>query len=79
MLFCVSTSGRCKSVDIAKEDVMGLFEELAGAAVAVEGVKKLDPNASILTEGAAAFAGYEGTEAITEHLEKKEEDGNQPG
>ena len=58
---------------------MGLFEELAGAAAAVEGVKKLDPNASIITEGVAAVAGYEGTEAITDHLEKKEDDGNQPG
>ena len=36
---------------------MGFLEEaekLAGAVVAVEGVKKVDPNASILTEGAAA-------------------------
>jgi hypothetical protein len=57
---------------------MGLFEELAGAAVAVEGVKKLDPNASIITEGVAAIAGYEGTEAVTDHLEKKEDDGSQP-
>ena len=29
-------------------------EKIAGAVVAVEGAKKLDPNASILTEGAAA-------------------------
>ena len=28
----------------------------------------------ILTEGAAAIAGFEGTEAIKEHLEKKEEE-----
>jgi hypothetical protein len=33
-----------------------------------------DPNASLLTEGIAAIAGYKGVEAITEHLEKKEED-----
>jgi hypothetical protein len=35
---------------------MGLMEDaekIVGAVVAVEGVKKLDPNASILTEGAA--------------------------
>lgn len=53
---------------------MGLFEEVAGAVVAVEGVKKLDPNASIITEGIAAVAGYEGTEKLTEHFEKKDED-----
>ena len=41
----------------------------------MEGVKKLDPNASILTEGAAAVAGFEGAGAIAEHFEKKE-DGN---
>ena len=45
---------------------MGLFEEIAGAVVAVEGVKKLDPDAGILTEG---------TEAIVDHFEKKEEEG----
>jgi hypothetical protein len=55
---------------------MGLLDEaekIAGAVVAVEGLKKVDPNASILTEGAAAIAGFEGTEAIKEHFEKKEE------
>jgi hypothetical protein len=55
---------------------MGFMEEaekIAGAVVAVEGVKKLDPNASIFTEGAAAFAGFEGAGAIAEHMEKKEE------
>lgn len=57
---------------------MGLLEDaekIAGAVVAVEGVKKLDPNASILTEGAAAIAGFEGAGAIAEHFEKKEEGG----
>ena len=55
---------------------MGFMEEaekIAGAVIAVEGVKKLDPNASILTEGAAAFAGFEGAGAIADHMEKKEE------
>lgn len=56
---------------------MGLLEEaekVAGAVAAVEGVKKLEPNASILTEGAAAIAGYEGVKAIEEHVEKKEDE-----
>jgi len=52
---------------------MGLLEELAGAAAAVEGAKKLDPNAGIVTEGVAAIAGFEGTEAITGFIHKEEE------
>ncbi len=53
---------------------MGLFDEIAGAVVAVEATKKLDPNAGILTEGVAAFAGYEGVEKVEEHFEKKDEE-----
>jgi len=50
------------------DNSMGLLDEaekLAGAVAAVEGAKKLDPGAGILTEGAAAVAGFEGTGAIT--------------
>ena len=53
---------------------MGFLEEAAGAVAAVEGVKKLDPNAGILTEGVAAVAGFEGAKAITEFIEKREEE-----
>ncbi|MGA2537514.1 MAG: hypothetical protein ABSF53_15965 [Terracidiphilus sp.] len=53
---------------------MGLLEEAAGAFAAVEAAKKLDPNAGILTEGIAAVAGFEGTEAITNFIDKKEEE-----
>jgi hypothetical protein len=56
---------------------MSLFEEVVGAVAAVEGAKKLDPNAGILTEGAAAIAGFEGVKAVTEHFEKKEDEQNQ--
>jgi hypothetical protein len=50
-------------------------EELAGAVAAVEGIKKLDPNASFITEAAAAITGFEGAGAISDRLkEKKEED-----
>jgi hypothetical protein len=55
---------------------MGLLEEaekVAGAVAAVEGMKKLDPNASILTEAAAAVTGFEGAGAIAERVENKEE------
>jgi hypothetical protein len=60
---------------------MGFLEEAAGAVAAVEGVKKLDPNAGILTEGVAAVAGFEGAKVITEFIEKHEEEKKeeQPG
>ncbi|MGH9590428.1 MAG: hypothetical protein ACRD25_08530 [Terracidiphilus sp.] len=53
---------------------MGILEELAGAAAAVEAAKKLDPNAGLVTEGVAAVVGFEGTEAVTNLLEKHEEE-----
>ncbi len=55
---------------------MGFLEEaenIAGAVAAVEAAKKLDPNAGILTEGAAAVAGYEGVKAVEEHFDNKDE------
>jgi len=61
---------------------MGLLDEaekIAGAVAAVEGVKKLDPGAGILAEGAAAIAGFEGTEKLKEVLEKKEEESKEQG
>ncbi len=48
-------------------------EKLAGAAIAVEAARKLDPNVSIVTEAAAAVGGFEGAGAIAEHFENKEE------
>lgn len=53
---------------------MGILEEAAGAFAAVEGAKKLDPNAGIVTEGIAAIAGFEGTKVVTDLIEKKEEE-----
>jgi hypothetical protein len=58
---------------------MGLLEDaekIAGAVVAVEGMKKLDPDAGLITEAAAAVTGFEGAGAIAEHFEKKD-DGEQ--
>ena len=55
---------------------MGFLEEAAGAIAAVEGVKKLDPNAGIITDGIAAVAGAEGAKLIGEFIEKKEEEKN---
>ncbi|OWY37217.1 hypothetical protein CEK28_18170 [Xenophilus sp. AP218F] len=53
---------------------MSLIGDLAGAAAAVIATKELDPDASLLTEGIAAIAGYKGVEALTEHMEKKSEE-----
>lgn len=53
---------------------MGFLEEAVGAVVAVEGAKKLDPNAGIITEGIAAIAGFEGVSKVTEHFEEKKEE-----
>jgi hypothetical protein len=58
---------------------MGILEEAAGAFAAVEGVKKLDPGAGILTEGVAAIAGFEGTKEVTELIDKHEENSEQQG
>jgi hypothetical protein len=58
---------------------MGILEEAAGAFAAVEGVKKLDPNAGVLTEGLAAIAGFEGTKEVTELIDKHEENSEQQG
>jgi hypothetical protein len=58
------------------ELVMGIvntLEEVAGAVVAVEGLKKVDSNASFLGEAAAAIAGYKGVELVKEKLEEGRE------
>lgn len=46
---------------------MSILETLAkvgGAVAAVEAAEKLDPNASILTKGLAAVAGFKGVEKL---------------
>jgi hypothetical protein len=54
-------------------DFLEEAEKIAGAIAAVEGMKKLDPNASLLTEAAAAITGFEGAGAVAEHFKKKDE------
>ena len=59
---------------------MGLLEDaekIAGAVVAVEAEKKLDPNAGLITDGAAAISGFEGAGGIAEHFEKKDDGSDQ--
>lgn len=53
--------------------ILNALEEVAGAVVAVEGLKKVDSNASFLGEAAAAVAGYKGVELVKEKLEEKKE------
>ncbi|XRD83583.1 hypothetical protein ISN73_20660 [Dyella acidisoli] len=52
-----------------------LAVEVAGAVAAVEGAKKLDPNAGLLTEAAAAVAGFEGAGALESLVAKKKAEG----
>lgn len=57
---------------------MGILDtlgEVAGAVAAVEGAKKLDPNAGLLTEAAAAVAGFEGAGALESAVAKKKAEG----
>ena len=56
---------------------MGILDtvgEIAGAVAAVEATDKVDPDASLLTKGIAAVAGFKGAGALEELVEKKEEE-----
>lgn len=50
-----------------------LIEEVAGAVAAEDAVEAVDPNAGILTKAAAAVAGFEGVNKLTDVLKEKEE------
>ena len=58
--------------------ILDLAGEIAGAIVAVEAVEKMDPDASLLTKGIAAIAGFKGAGALESLMEKKEDDSNTP-
>jgi hypothetical protein len=51
-------------------EIMKDLEKIAGAVAAVEGVKKLNPNAGIVTEAAAAITGFEATDGAVEKIEE---------
>jgi hypothetical protein len=51
-------------------DFMKDLEEVAGAVAAVEGMKKVDPNAGLVTEAAAAITGYHAAGGIGEKIEE---------
>ena len=61
---------------------MGLLNEIIGAVVAEEAVKKLDPEAGLLKKSMAVIAGFEGEkvieEKIDEHSESAASDGASP-
>jgi hypothetical protein len=48
-------------------------EEAAGAFAADQALEAVDPNAGILAKGAAAIAGFEGVNKLTDLLEEKTE------
>lgn len=54
--------------------ILGTLGEIAGAAAAVEALEKADPNASLLTKGMAAVAGFKGVGALAELIDRKAED-----
>ncbi|ALP64755.1 MULTISPECIES: hypothetical protein [Paraburkholderia] len=55
--------------------IPGTLGEIAGAAAAVEALEKADPNASLLTKGMAAVAGFKGAGALEALIERKTQDG----
>lgn len=50
-----------------------LVEEAAGAFAADKALEAVDPNAGMLAKGAAAVAGFEGVNKLTDMLEEKSE------
>ncbi|SEB22524.1 hypothetical protein [Paraburkholderia sartisoli] len=55
---------------------MGILDtvgKIAGAVAAVEATEKVDADASLLTKGLAAVAGFEGAGALEALVEKKKE------
>lgn len=53
-----------------------LIEEVAGAVAAEDAVEAVDPNAGFLTKAAAAVAGFEGVNKLTDVLQEKEQASN---
>ncbi|WP_245432259.1 MULTISPECIES: hypothetical protein [unclassified Rhizobium] len=51
-----------------------LIEEVAGAVAADEAVEAVDPNAGFITKAAAAVAGFEGVNKLTDVLKEKEQE-----
>lgn len=47
---------------------MGLLNEIIGAVVAEEALKKVDPDAGLIKEGLAIIAGAEGEKMLEEKL-----------
>ena len=58
-----------------------LVEEAAGAFAADQALEAVDPNAGFLAKAAAAVAGFEGVNKLTDVIEAKSEEqsgGDQP-
>lgn len=57
---------------------MGLLNEIVGAVVAEEALKKVDPDAGFLKKGMAVIAGFEGEKIAEEKLREHFADDNAP-
>ena len=51
-----------------------LIEEVAGAVAAEDPAEAVDPNAGFVTKAAAAVAGFEGVNKLTDVLKEKEQE-----
>ncbi|WP_412065537.1 hypothetical protein [Rhizobium sp. SYY.PMSO] len=51
-----------------------LIEEVAGAVAAEDAAEAVDPNAGFVTKAAAAVAGFEGVNKLTDGLKEKEQE-----
>lgn len=59
---------------------MGILDkvgEVVGAVAAVEALEKVDPDAGMLANAAAAVAGFEGAGKVESMLEKKDDETKQ--
>lgn len=57
---------------------MGLLNEIVGAVVAEEALKKVDPDAGLLKKGMAVIAGFEGEKIVEEKIHEHLDDEQQP-
>ncbi|MFT3812687.1 MAG: hypothetical protein QM740_04855 [Acidovorax sp.] len=57
---------------------MGLLNEIVGAVVAEEALKKVDPDAGFLKKGMAVIAGFEGEKVVEEKIRDHFADDNAP-
>jgi hypothetical protein len=70
----VNNARSCSNYTVSDMGFLDEVGKVAGAIAAVEATDKVDPDASILTKGIAAVAGFEGAGALESLVEKKEDE-----